>query len=78
MGVCLSIMGRFDYGITLSPIKAIGKDNSVIGALGGTGLVIFNSNLLHHILGPTHFLYVQINAGLNSHNHFNVEINYTW
>ena len=49
------------------------KDNSIIGALGGTGLVIFNSNLLHQYWGPTHFYNVQINAGgLALSNHFNV------
>ncbi|HEU5166425.1 MAG TPA: hypothetical protein VFU29_12825 [Chitinophagaceae bacterium] len=50
------------------------KDNSVIGALGGTGLVIFNSDLTHQYLGPTHFYNVQINTGsLALNNHFNVE-----
>lgn len=50
------------------------KDNSIIGALGGTGLVIFNSDLTHQYWGPTHFYNVQVNTGgLTLNNHFNVE-----
>ena len=54
--------------------QSIWKDNSIIGALGGTGLVIFNSDLTHQYSGPTHFYNVQINSGgLSLSNHFNVE-----
>ena len=50
------------------------KDNSSIGALGGTGLVIFNSDALHQYWGPTHFYNVRINTdGLTINNHFIVE-----
>src|SRR4030095_6442759 len=50
------------------------KDNSVIGALGGEGLVIFNSNLTHQYSGPTHFYNVDINTGgLTAYNHLPVE-----
>jgi hypothetical protein len=50
------------------------KDNSVIGALGGTGLVVFNSNLFHQYWGPTHFYNVQVNTGgLTINNHFTVD-----
>lgn len=50
------------------------RDNSIAGALGGTGLVIFNSNLLHQYWGPTHFYNVQINTGgLTINNPFIVD-----
>jgi hypothetical protein len=50
------------------------RDNSIAGALGGAGLVIFNSNLLHQYWGPTHFYTVQINTGgLTINNPFTVE-----
>ena len=39
------------------------KDNSIAGALAGTGLVIFNSDLSHEFFGATHFSKVQMNAG---------------
>lgn len=49
-------------------------DNSVIGALGGAGLVIFNSNLAHQYFGTTHFYNVQMNSGeLAANNPFTVE-----
>jgi len=49
-------------------------DNSVIGALGGEGLVIFNSNLSHQYFGPTHFYNLQMNAGeVTGNNSFTVE-----
>ena len=32
--------------------QSIWKDNSIIGALGGTGLVIFNSDLTHQYSRP--------------------------
>jgi hypothetical protein len=50
------------------------SDNSISGALGGNGLVIFNSNHLHQYYGPTHFYNVQMNAaGLSLNNNFRVE-----
>jgi hypothetical protein len=50
------------------------KDNSFIGALGGTGLVSFNSNLSHQYWGPTHFYDAQINTGgLTINNPFAVD-----
>lgn len=50
------------------------RDNSFSGALGGTGLVIFNSNFLHQYWGPTHFYNVQINTGgLTVNNPFTIE-----
>jgi hypothetical protein len=50
------------------------RDNSFVGALGGNGLVIFNSNLLHQYWGPTHFYNVQINTGgLTVNNSFTID-----
>jgi len=50
------------------------RDNSVIGALGGEGVVIFNSTMAHQYFGTTHFYNVQINSGqLTVNNNFTVE-----
>src|SRR5690242_1891388 len=50
------------------------RDNSVIGALGGTGVIVFNSDLLHQYWGATHFYTVRINTGgLTINNAFTVE-----
>ena len=50
------------------------KDNSFIGALGGSGLVVFNSGLSQQYWGPTHFFNVQLNnGGLILNNNFTVD-----
>lgn len=50
------------------------KDQSFIGALGGAGLVIFNSDFTHEFWGPTQFYNVRINSGgLALNHHFNVQ-----
>lgn len=50
------------------------RDQSFIGALGGNGVVIFNSNFQHQYWGPTHFYDVQINTGgLTINNSFTID-----
>jgi len=50
------------------------RDNSFIGALGGNGLVVFNSDHAHQYWGPTHFYNVQINTtSLTANNNFTID-----
>ena len=50
------------------------RDNSVVGALTGGGLVIFNSDLSHQFFGTTHFSKVQVNTGgLTLNNSFIID-----
>lgn len=49
-------------------------DYSIAGALGGTGLVIFNSDHLQQYFGSTHFYNVQMNgAGLTLNHYFTID-----